>query len=830
VAQSERDFYVLSMFPYPSGNLHMGHVRVYTLSDTVARFHSLRGRSVLHPMGWDAFGLPAENAAIERGIDPAEWTESNIRHMRTQLDLLGCRFDWDAELTTCQPDYYRWTQALFVRLHAAGLVYRAEAAVNWDPVDKTVLANEQVDTNGRSWRSGAIVERRSMTQWFVRITARADQLLGALDELHDWPKAVRELQRLWIGRSDGALINFPLLGGGGGGHVSVFSTRPETITGATFVAISPSHALVAGLAPPLRDEANRMALNAERRVHGKTDGGFATPLRVRNPITGDALPVYVASYVLGDVGTGAVMGVPAHDERDAAFAAQHALPVSAPVADAGEARAASAMTARIAALGAGAAHRQYRLRDWLISRQRAWGTPIPAVHCGTCGPQVLPESALPVPLAPRDTSSAAHAAWLQCACPKCGGAAERERDTMDTFVDSAWYWLRYNDARNAHDMVDARKARTVDVYIGGVEHAVMHLLYARFVGRVLHELGYAPEPEPFKQLVTQGMVVGRTFRRTSSGGDRPVKPAEVRELPDGSFVHEPSGDALRATWEKMSKSKYNGVDPVDIVTRYGADCTRLYVLFKAPIAAELAWDEQQVRGQARFVARVHRTVQLCHAALGAAPTLRRNDAERALLLAVAAAIDDVVRDTERLQFNTAIAHLMTFVGALASAVAAPELSGSVALLGAARVLTVLLSPFAPHVSNELWCELRRHGAEPAWAGDARCDDVTRLRQLPDAAAARAAGQSGGGAAAATAARDVSLMVHVNGRFRGRVSLPDERELEDNKLALLRAALTDGAVRRALASDASPEDLLTRARVVVRRTKPDVLLLSVDLQA
>jgi leucyl-tRNA synthetase len=537
------------------------------------------------------------------------------------VGFAGLRFDWHRELATCDIEYYRWTQALFVRLARQNLVYRAEAAVNWDPVDRTVLANEQVDSNGRSWRSGALVERRLATQWFVRITARADALLAALndDSLALWPKTVRELQRLWIGASDGALIQFSLVDDNSNTQVQVFSTRPETITGATFVAIAPSHPLVARLAPELRDAANQLALHdrASTCKAAKPDGGFATPLRVRNPVTGDVLPVYVAAYVLGDVGTGAVMGVPAHDERDAAFAAAHALRVSPPVDGAGDASAAaSAMTERLAALGVGRAHRQFRLRDWLISRQRAWGTPIPAVHCKACGPQVLPESALPVPLAPRDTASPEFAAWLHgAACPKCGGAAERERDTMDTFVDSSWYWLRYADARNAHDMVDPRRARNVDVYVGGVEHAVLHLLYARFVGRVLHELGYVPEPEPFKQLVTQGMVVGRTFRRAADGGDRPVKPSEVREEADGSFVHVPSGETLRASWEKMSKSKHNGVDPVDIVERYGADCTRLYVLFKAPIVAELAWDEQQVRGQARFVARLHRTVQQCHAAL-----------------------------------------------------------------------------------------------------------------------------------------------------------------------------------------------------------------------
>jgi leucyl-tRNA synthetase len=815
----------------------MGHVRVYTLSDAVARFHSLAGRSVLHPMGWDAFGLPAENAAIERNVAPHEWTRRNIAHMRQQLDALGFRFDWNCEFATSDLDYYRWTQALFVRLARLGLVYRAEAAVNWDPVDRTVLANEQVDSNGRSWRSGALVERRLATQWFVRITARADALLAALDgSLQRWPKTVRELQRLWIGASDGALIQFSLATGDDNDSVQVFSTRPETLAGVTFLAIAPSHPLVARLAPELRDAANQMALHVERRVQGgaKPDAGFATPLRARHPLTGDELPIYVAAYVLGDVGTGAVMGVPAHDDRDAAFAKAHSLRVSAPVDGAGDAAAASAMTQRLVKLGVGAAHRQFRLRDWLISRQRAWGTPIPAVHCGTCGPQVLPESALPVPLAPRDTASPEFDAWLRgCACPKCGGAAERERDTMDTFVDSSWYWLRYADARNAHDMVDPKLARNVDVYIGGVEHAVLHLLYARFVGRVLHELGYVPEPEPFKQLVTQGMVVGRTFRRAGDGGDRPVKPDEVREEADGSFVHVPSGEALRSSWEKMSKSKYNGVDPVDIVERYGADCTRLYVLFKAPIVAELAWDEQQVRGQARFVARVYRTVQQCRAMLdGAGASWRNSAAEGALLSAVATTIDDVVRDTERLSFNTAIAHLMTYVTTLSGAVTNDELRGSLALLGAARVLTILLSPFAPHIANELWQELRAYGAEPRWSGDASVEDVNLLRALPDAAAVRAqaAVASSAGGAPKSAAPTATLMVNVNGKFRGRLPLCSDVDAENGR-ALLEVALTDAAVQRALTrANETAEEAGAKASLVVRRTKPDVVLLMINTAA
>ena len=617
---SRPPFYMLPMFPYPSGNLHMGHVRVYTLSDCLARFYRMRGFDVLHPIGWDAFGLPAENAAFERDVEPQAWTEQNIAQMRAQLGDLGMSFDWGRELRTCDPEYYRWTQWLFLKLHAKGLVYRKNSPVFWDPVDKTVLANEQVDSEGRSWRSGAVAETRDLTQWYIRTTALADALDDGLGELSGrWPEEVLRMQRSWIGRSEGATLRFSVAvdGAVAAEPLVVFTTRPETVAGVTFVAVSPDHPLARGGSDGVLAEEEERALA----------GVVAT-----NPITGAAVPVYVADHVVADVGTGVVMGVPAHDERDASFAVRHGIPARRVLkpsdgAAAVEATAAAATApdgepvwsgrdgsvvnsgAELTGLGiaeaaarvvelarasdAGDRTTRYRLRDWLVSRQRYWGAPVPMVHCDSCGAVPVPLDELPVALPPMDPKSLrpgsssgdgeeestlsplarAPEEWRITPCPSCGGDAERDADTLDTFVDSSWYYLRYTDPKwNGGEepwregAVDRWMKDGVDLYIGGIEHATMHLLYARFIGHFLADEGLIPQSarEPFHRVLAQGMVLGRTYRDPEDG--RILRPEELdaaEEVGGGGAAEgvqrvKSSGDLVHSTWEKMSKSKYNG--------------------------------------------------------------------------------------------------------------------------------------------------------------------------------------------------------------------------------------------------------------------------------
>ena len=762
--QTTNTFYALSMFPYPSGNLHMGHVRNYVITDVIARVQRLKGRRVLHPMGWDAFGLPAENAAIERGVDPAAWTDQNIASMREQLRQLGLSIDWDRELATCHSDYYRWTQWLFLQFLEAGLAYQKDATVNWDPVDQTVLANEQVDGEGRSWRSGALVEKRQLRQWFLKITAYADQLLDDLPKLQGWPERVRTMQANWIGRSTGAELTFEVVHEGDritGDRITVFTTRADTLFGATYVVLAPEHPLVPSLTTPeqaLTVEAFRDLVSAqseqERTAEDRVKRGVALGSHVRHPGTGERIPLWIADYVLADYGTGAVMGVPAHDHRDFQFARLHGLPVKPVVIPSGSdehafeggawteagvlihsagydgldsetARKAITTTAEDQGWGQGKV--QFRLRDWLISRQRYWGCPIPVIHCEECGVVPVPADQLPVEL-PKDAAFVGKGgsplaqleSWWRVDCPTCGKPARRETDTMDTFMCSSWYYLRYSDAHNSalpfgKQAVD--QWLPVDQYVGGIEHAILHLLYSRFFTKVLRDRGLLSFDEPFKKLLTQGMVQGVTYKNPATG--KYIAPTDVTDAND---PRDPiSGQRLETFFEKMSKSKYNGVDPAKVIERYGADTARMFILFKAPPEKDLEWDDADVEGQFRFLQRIWRLADAARErdlslADGAGNTSAvaqvLNDseaakevtaAERELRRAVHTAIEAISEDLDGdYQFNTAVSELMKLSNAMATHL---EASRPAFACEALRTLLILLAPFAPHLAEDLWLTL-----------------------------------------------------------------------------------------------------------------------------
>ena len=743
----DNGFYALSMFPYPSGTLHMGHVRNYVITDVIARVQRMRGRPVLHPMGWDAFGLPAENAAIERNIDPGDWTDRNIEQMRGQLERLGLSIDWDREQATCHSDYYRWTQWLFVELFDGGLAYRKNATVNWDPVDQTVLANEQVDSEGRSWRSGALVEQRQLNQWFLRITDYAERLLQDLDELEGWPERVRTMQANWIGRSEGAEITFQVVG-----HdatpITVFTTRPDTLAGASYVVLAPEHALVEQLASTecleavttFQAEVARLSA-LERTSDDGPKRGVAIGASVINPLTDQVLPVWIADYVLADYGTGAVMGVPAHDQRDIRFAGSNNLPIQQVIEAEGAAAAIASgeawtdsgvlinsgdldgmestsakaeITRKGEAAGWAAAKVTYRLRDWLISRQRYWGCPIPIIHCHECGAVPVPREELPVEL-PRgiDLSGKGGSplgqqeSWVNAPCPNCGKPGRRETDTMDTFMCSSWYFLRFADPHNT-DAPFSREAANrwlpVQQYVGGIEHAILHLLYSRFFTKALKDRGLLDVNEPFDRLLTQGMVQGTTYRNPSTG--RYVAPGDVAD-PDQPKDPE-TGESLEVLFEKMSKSKYNGVDPAAVIDRYGADTARMFILFKAPPEKDLEWDDADVEGQFRFLQRIWRLVESVAGQLDSLQprpqpdplTQTEADIRRAVHTAIAAVSEDLQDD---IQLNTAISELMK----LTNAINAADLGNLRAPLQVEALSTLLrlLAPFSPHLAEELWHQL-----------------------------------------------------------------------------------------------------------------------------
>jgi leucyl-tRNA synthetase len=736
----QRAFYALSMFPYPSGTLHMGHVRNYVITDVIARVQRMRGDAVLHPMGWDAFGLPAENAAIERQIEPGVWTDSNIAQMRGQLGRLGLSIDWNRELATCHSDYYRWTQWLFLELHAGGLAYQKDATVNWDPVDQTVLANEQVDADGRSWRSGALVEKRDLRQWFLRITEYADALLDDLDQLQGWPERVRTMQVNWIGRSIGAEIDFQVEGHPGI-SITVFTTRPDTLFGVSYLVLAPEHALVDQLTT--NDE--RISVTAfrdlmaelsqeERTSDDQPKRGVPTGAVAINPANGESIPIWIADYVLADYGTGAVMGVPAHDVRDFSFARQHELPVQRVIevsgtnehVNDGEAwtgpgtlihsagfsgltndEAKTAITNHGSENGWARAKRQYRLRDWLISRQRYWGCPIPIIHCDDCGAVPVPRDQLPVELPTGIDLNGAGGSplarvddWVNVSCPKCGKPARRETDTMDTFMCSSWYYLRFADPHNQDLPFDASAVNRwlpVQQYVGGIEHAILHLLYARFFTKALNDRDLLKTKEPFERLLTQGMVQGTTYRNPRTG--RYVSPAAVKD--ESNPLDPDDGGPLEVLFEKMSKSKHNGVDPAAVIDRYGADTARMFILFKAPPEKDLEWDDADVEGQFRFLQRLWRLVdaEVNHDPASSATGESDSDMRRAVHQAIKAVGEDLSGD---FQFNTAISELMKLSNALSSGLAQASTGVRQEAMSA---LVRLLAPFAPHLAEEFWQRL-----------------------------------------------------------------------------------------------------------------------------
>jgi leucyl-tRNA synthetase len=736
-------YYALSMFPYPSGSLHMGHVRNYTITDVIARVKRMQGYQVLHPMGWDAFGLPAENAAIDRGVPPAQWTYQNIAQMKEQLQQLGLSLDWEREVATCSTDYYRWTQWLFLQFYEAGLAYQKESAVNWDPIDQTVLANEQVDNEGRSWRSGAKVERKLLRQWFFKITDYAEQLLTDLDKLTGWPDRVKTMQANWIGKSVGAYLEFPIKDSTE--KIAVFTTRPDTVYGVTYVVLAPEHPLTALVTTPAQKATVEAFIaevasesEIERTAEDKPKRGVLTGGIAVNPFNGEEIPVLIADYVLYEYGTGAVMGVPAHDVRDFKFAKENNLPIqvvivpdenadtelkaayteagimvnSADFTSMDSIKAKAAIIEYAEKNGYGKARVQYRLRDWLISRQRYWGCPIPVIHCETCGTVPVPDADLPVKLpdqvefSGRGPSPLAKLSdWVDVPCPCCGQPAKRETDTMDTFIDSSWYFLRYTDAQNSQQVFDRDRVNHwmgVDQYVGGIEHAILHLLYSRFFTKVLRDRGLVNVDEPFNKLLTQGMVQGLTYKNPKTG-----KYVIAKDLETGKLLIDPSnptdpetGEKLQVFYEKMSKSKYNGIDPQEVLAKYGADTARMFILFKAPPEKDLEWDDADVEGQFRFLNRVWRLVA-DYAEKAVKPVTAKNlsKVEKDLRRSIHQAIKEIAEDLDGdYQFNTAISEMMKLSNALSSATC---MESSVYREGI-ETLLILMSPFAPHITEELW--------------------------------------------------------------------------------------------------------------------------------
>jgi leucyl-tRNA synthetase len=820
-------FYCLSMLPYPSGRLHMGHVRNYTIGDVLARYLRMRGYNVLQPMGWDAFGLPAENAAISNGVPPAKWTRDNIAHMRAQLKSLGFAIDWRRELATCDPQYYRWNQWLFLRMRERGLAYRRSGVVNWDPVDQTVLANEQV-IDGRGWRTGALIEKREIPMYYLAITRYAPELLAALDELPDWPERVRVMQANWIGRSAGCDIAFPYApdtveATGVQGSLKVFTTRADTLFGATFMAVAAEHPVAIAAARgndalgAFIEECRRGSVT-EADLATQEKRGMATGLHVLHPFTGKPLEIWVANYVVMAYGEGAVMGVPAHDERDFEFALRNKLPVvtvvrstsgayeevcapwnaayseygitvnSGEFTGLGYGQAVEAIAAALEKRGLGAKRVQYRLRDWGISRQRYWGCPIPIVHCGACGEVPVPDEQLPVVL-PEDlvpdgsgNPLAKSPAFFQCSCPKCGQPARRETDTMDTFVDSSWYFMRYACPDASGSMVDERVDYwlPVDQYIGGIEHAILHLLYARFWTKVMRDLKLVKFGEPFTRLLTQGMVLNHIFSYQPPGGrKRYFNPADVepRRAADGSTTYEIATSDLGTITllhegiGKMSKSEGNGVDPEGLIERFGADTARLYTMYTSPPEDTLAWNDEGVQGAARFIRRLWSSVHE-HVSGGPAPALDaaalsvpQRELRRQAHQALAKATDDIGR---RRNFNTAIAAMMELLNSIrAMADASPQ--GRAVRQEALRIEVLVLSPVAPHVCHALWQALGHESAliDEPWP-------------QPDPAAL---------------AQDThAMVVQVNGKLRGHITV----SVQADEAAVRAAALADEQVRKFVA--------------------------------
>ena len=829
-------YYCLCMFPYPSGRLHMGHVRNYTIGDVLARFMRMNGKNVLQPMGWDAFGLPAENAAMANRVPPAKWTFDNIAHMKAQLKSLGFALDWRREITTCRPEYYRWNQWLFLRMLEKGIAYLKTGVVNWDPVDKTVLANEQV-IDGRGWRTGAPVEKREIPMYYLKITDYAEDLLDALGHMPGWPDRVRAMQANWIGKSQGVRLGFPYdiagLGADGKGVLHAFTTRADTLMGVTFCAVAAEHALAvwaardnAPLAAFIEECKRGPAIESELATQEKK--GMPTGLAVRHPITGAAIPVWVGNYVLMSYGEGAVMGVPAHDERDFEFAKKYHLPIKPVIDVAGREysveswapwysehgrcinsgsydgldyqAAVDAIAADLGRAGLGEKQTTWRLRDWGISRQRYWGCPIPMIHCANCGTVPVPDDqlpvVLPVNLVPDGSGNPLlkDESFLAVACPRCGGKARRETDTMDTFVDSSWYFLRYACSDNEEAALDSRVRywAPVDQYIGGIEHAILHLLYSRFWTRVLREMGSVDFKEPFSNLFTQGMVLNEVFFRKPEAGrveyfnpadvevlDQPGQPRVAVLRSDGQAVE--SGGVVT-----MSKSKNNGVDPQALVDEFGADTARLFTMFAAPPEQTLEWSDEGVQGAYRFIKRLWKAVH-DHVTQGEAPALDKGaltEAQRAIRRqahhTLAKITDDIGR---RRTFNTAIAAAMELLNALAKHPQNSPQDRSV-VHEALEIAVLGLSPIIPHVTHALWRALGH---------------VTALIDEPWMTVDAAALQTS----------SIAMVVQVNGKLRGHISVPAGAG-EDTVRA---AALADPHVQKFIGAAAIRKVIIVPGKLV-----------------
>jgi leucyl-tRNA synthetase len=812
--------YVLEMFPYPSGRIHMGHVRNYTMGDVIARFKRAQGFNVLHPMGWDAFGLPAENAAREKGVHPREWTYANIAAMREQLKNMGLAIDWSREFATCDVAYYARQQRLFLDFFRMGLVYRAEADVNWDPVDHTVLANEQV-IEGRGWRSNALVERRKLSQWFFKITNFADDLLQALDRLERWPEKVRIMQKNWIGRSEGlrfsfALKNAPIK------TVEVFSTRPDTLFGASFIALSPDHPLTEQLAAKDPKIAAFVAEchqggTAEETIETAEKLGYDTGIRALHPFDDNwELPVYIANFVLMAYGTGAIFGCPAHDQRDLDFARKYSLPVLPVVipdgvpasmfavhdeAYVGPGRLANSrfldglgvepakaeVARRLESAGTGQRTVHYRLRDWLVSRQRYWGCPIPVIHCPSCGIVPVSESELPVAL-PDDVRFDQpgnplehHPTWKHTTCPTCKGKALRETDTFDTFVDSSWYFVRFTDS-HADDPVNRAAAdywMPVDQYIGGVEHAVLHLLYARFFTRALHKSDHVKVDEPFSGLFTQGMVCHETYKDADGAW---LEPADVDKRDGGAVRRGTNAPVTIGPSEKMSKSKKNVVAPEAIIDAFGADTIRWFMLSDSPPERDIEWTQEGAEGCWRFVQRIHRLVTETEGLppAGTKPPENADGANLELRRATHRAIQAVTDDLNALRFNRAVAQIYT----LSNAIGAAANADRAVMREALETMVLLISPMMPHLAETCWAHL----GHTTLVTNARWPSALKKLLVSDT---------------------VTIAVQVNGKLRGEITIPQGSDEETAK----QAALALDSVKRQLDGKPPRRIIVVPGRIV-----------------
>ncbi len=831
IDQNKPKYYCLSMFPYPSGKLHMGHVRNYTIGDVLTRYHKMKGYNVLQPMGWDAFGLPAENAAIANSVPPAKWTWDNIAYMKQQLQSLGFAIDWERELATCQPSYYKWNQWLFLRMLEKGIAYKKTQVVNWDPVDQTVLANEQV-IDGRGWRTGALVEKREIPGYYLNITKYADQLLDDLDKLPGWPERVKTMQANWIGKSHGVRFAFPYILEGKDEKLWVYTTRADTIMGVTFVAVAAEHPLAAHAAknnPELTafiEECKHVSV-MEADMATMEKKGVPTGLFVTHPLTGEQVEVWVGNYVLMGYGEGAVMAVPAHDERDFGFALKYQLPIKQVIAideqtfsaagwaewygdkqagrcinsgkydGLGYVAAVNAIAADLSAKGLGEKTTQYRLRDWGVSRQRYWGCPIPIIHCDSCGSVPVPDDQLPVKLpddcVPDGSGNPLHRRddFLNAPCPKCGKPAKRETDTMDTFVDSSWYYARYASKFSDTAMVDEETAywMPVDQYIGGIEHAILHLLYSRFWTKVMRDLGLVNYDEPFANLLTQGMVLNHIFsRRTAKGGIEYFAPEEVNLLKDdagritGATLVADSSAIDYQGIGTMSKSKRNGVDPQALIDQYGADTARFFMMFASPPEQTLEWADSGVEGAHRFLKRVWAFGHGLHGNTQHAMPQQLPDTLATIRREVHLTLKQADYDLAKHQFNTVASAGMKILNALEKT--SKDAAGYAVAAEGLSILLRLLSPITPHVAHALWQALG-YG-----------DDILSA-PWPEPLDAALKQDS------------IELMLQVNGKLRGSINVPATAD----KAAIEALALASETAQKHLDGQAAKKVIVVPGRLV-----------------